>query len=108
MELHQDIIPAIGRVVGNSWKPKKFFSYLLFSFRYLSLAIFHAVRVCVPASIQGVIWLVETSVKLVILFFALIILLLGPRIGLPRAIYQVCPAFLNSQDHFYLFVTIPT
>jgi hypothetical protein len=84
----QGILPAIGRAV-NSWKPKKYFSYFFFSLRYLSSAIGNVIKVTVPLSITGILWAIKTGIKLAILFFALIILLLGPRIGLPRAMYQV-------------------
>ena len=47
------------------------------------------VRILVPNSVQGAVWAVRTIAKLVILFFGLLVLLVGPRIGLPRAIYLV-------------------
>ena len=47
------------------------------------------VRIVIPNSLNGVLWAVRTAVKLAVLFVGLIILLVGPRIGLPRTILQV-------------------
>ncbi len=47
------------------------------------------VRIVIPNSLNGVFWAVRTALKLAFLFVGLIILLVGPRIGLPRTILQV-------------------
>lgn len=76
--------------VVQIWRPRKYFSYFFFSVKYAVVVIFHAAKVLVPAGFIGVVWVVKAVFKLIILFFALIVLLLGPKIGLPRAVYQVC------------------
>lgn len=71
------------------WQPRKFFSFYLSSMKYLAMIACNIGRVAIPQGAAAVVWIVLTAFRVVILFFALIILVVGPRIGLPRAIYQV-------------------
>eukprot|EP00285_Hemiselmis_virescens_P018507 CAMPEP_0173405894 /NCGR_PEP_ID=MMETSP1356-20130122/63063_1 /TAXON_ID=77927 ORGANISM="Hemiselmis virescens, Strain PCC157" /NCGR_SAMPLE_ID=MMETSP1356 /ASSEMBLY_ACC=CAM_ASM_000847 /LENGTH=186 /DNA_ID=CAMNT_0014366771 /DNA_START=33 /DNA_END=589 /DNA_ORIENTATION=+ len=83
----QEIAPP-QRLDVAAWQPRKFFSFYFSSIQYLAVAAYQLTRVAVPAVASSVVWAVSSVVKLVVLFFSLLILLIGPRIGLPRAVYQ--------------------
>jgi hypothetical protein len=70
------------------WQPRKWFGIYLSTMGYLLRFISNLIRVAVPMGFSAVFWVMQTSVKLVVLVTALFILWIGPKIGLPSAIYQ--------------------
>ena len=70
------------------WHPKKFFAFYLSSLVYCGKLAFNLLTVVVPMGLQAGVWSLQTVVKLIVLFFALIILVVGPKIGMPAVIYQ--------------------
>jgi hypothetical protein len=87
-ELQEVSRPVLERAV-QMWQPKKFFSFYLSSLKYLAHTGYNFVRIAIPSAAAAVVWAVLTAVRVVVLFFSMIILVVGPKIGLPRAIYQV-------------------
>ena len=87
-ELQEVSRPVLERAV-QMWQPKKFFSFYLSSLKYLAHTGYNFVRIAIPSAAAAVVWAVLTAIRVVVLFFSMIILIVGPKIGLPRAIYQV-------------------
>ncbi len=71
------------------WRAPPFFTFCWTSVKNIIAFTARIVRIVIPNSLNGVVWAVRTAVKLAVLFVGLIILLVGPRIGLPRTILQV-------------------
>jgi hypothetical protein len=76
------------------WHPKKFFSYYFSSMVYVVKLLYHILSVIIPLGMQAGVWSLQTVLKLIVLFFALIILLVGPKIGMPAVVYQQTWAIL--------------
>jgi len=55
---------------------------------YTLRLLYNMLIVVIPMGLQAGVWSVQTVLKLIVLFFALIILLIGPKIGMPAVIYQ--------------------
>jgi hypothetical protein len=71
------------------WRIRPFFTYCWTSLKNIVAFGFRILRIVIPNSLQGVAWAIRTAVKLFVLFFGLMILLVGPRLGFPRSIHQV-------------------
>jgi len=65
----------------TEWRAKSFFEFAYLSCSYVLLFLWNFFRYVVPNAIRAGVWCVQTAVKLVVLFFALLILIVGPRIG---------------------------
>mmetsp|Transcript_64531 Transcript_64531/g.152068 ORF Transcript_64531/g.152068 Transcript_64531/m.152068 type:complete len:375 (+) Transcript_64531:194-1318(+) len=67
---------------------ERFFAFYFASLLYLFKLCYNFLRVIIPLIVNTILWAITTALKMVLLFFAMILLVIGPRIGLPNAVYQ--------------------
>ena len=84
------------------WRVRPFFSFCWSSLKNIVAFGYRILRIVIPNSLHGVIWAIRTVVKLFVLFAGLIILLVGPRLGFPRAVHQA--SCRNVQQEYHTLV----
>uniref|UniRef100_A0A7S4KQG8 Uncharacterized protein n=1 Tax=Guillardia theta TaxID=55529 RepID=A0A7S4KQG8_GUITH len=72
----------------TEWRAKGFFEFTYLSLSYILLFLWNFFRYVVPSAVRACVWCMQTTVKLVVLFFALFILVIGPKIGMPASFHQ--------------------